>query len=645
MTLRTVTVTDSDATVNVANRDSLEVTFTQTAYPLSVSNVTNCTVTPTTIANTTNLFTATFATDFVGSYSFKITNSAPEVPDGIFTDLQSAAGQQVNQADLQATNWALLRETTDGVSYEEITTTTSLPWNNSGGAPASAVSNTDAANSGSTNNAFAIINNSGNLQFDSSVFYPSFFNINKRTINIIAYSATFTLTAGEYVRTHRLQGTNAMSSAWMFNQTTGTYTQMTDDSSVTHANAVKAPANGTYRVVVFSGVQAFASQNGARTGRSEWDDFIAHDANGNRKRTITISGVVSRSPVELIENSQVQETGDALVHLFELKLPAPRSTTLFMHDGLNFDSGTGKNIYFPTKDGSATNEYIAFPISIEGLQTKSGGGSNKPTLAMANIPVLSRTLTNNTDGTDDETNLEQIFTDEGMNSAEGFLGGSITYRSTLLKYTFDSASAVTGSLPIEYPSYVYTLDRVSREESALIQFELATPADLDNITLPNRRAVGKYCSWEYQGALYKRGGCTVPANVFGAFFDEDDKLITANINATSGAYAIAAWDSNTAYSAGARVRKVFSGAAGGHRIYEAIIATPAGKNPEINSIFWKRLDVCGKRIKSCKMRFHTVVSAISGDPSLANTILTDPTHFNSSKALPFGGFPGSKKFK
>ena len=645
MTIRTVTVTDSDATVNVTNRDSLEVTFTPTAYPLNVSNVTNCTVTPTTIANTTNLFTATFATDFVGSYSFKITNTAPEVPDGVFTDLQSAPGQQVSQADLDASNWALLRETINGVSYEEIGTGTPLPWNSSGGAPSSAVSNTGAANSGSTNNAFAVINNSGNLQIDSSVFYPTFYNINKVTINIIIYSATFTLAAGEYVRTDRLVDSRSASSAWMFNQTDGTYTQMTMDSSVSHANAVKAPSNGTYRVVIFSGVQAFASENGARTGRSIWDDFIAHDANGNRKRAITISGIVSQSPVELIENTQVQEPGDALVHLFELKLPAPRSTTLFMHDGLNFDSGTGKNIYFPAKDGSATNEYIAFPISIEGLETKAGGGSNRPTLAMANIPALSRTLANNTDGTDDETNLEQIFTDEGMSSAESFLGGTVTYRSTLLKYTFDSSSAVTGSLPIEYPSHVYDLDRISREESAVIQFELATPADLDTITLPNRKAVGKYCAWEYQGALYKRGGCTVPANVFGAFFDEDDKLITANINATSGNFSIPTWSSSGAYSVGAKVKKIFSGAAGGWRIYEAIIATPAGKDPETNSVYWKRLDVCGKRIRSCKMRFHTVVSAISGDPSLANTILTEPSHFNSSKSLPFGGFPGSKKFK
>lgn len=639
MSIKTITVTDSDATVNLTNRDSLKVTFAPVIYPLTATNITGCTVTPTTIANTDNQFTATFANDFTGAYSFTLANTGPEVPHGILADIPNT-----NVANAIGPQWGVVRETVNGVNYEKITSTTAMPWDSNGGLPLVTNTGGSYANTGISNTSQVIKNTAGNLQFNSSVFIPSFVNQVKRVINIVAYSATFTLAQGEYVRTTRLGGNDNNSRAWMYNQTTDTYTEMTQSDSVSHANAVKAPANGTYRVVVASGVYAFASQTGTRNGSSAWGDFIAHDANGNKKTTITISGTVSQSPAELIENTQIQETGDALVHLFELKLPEPRSTTLYMHDGLNFDSGTGKNIYFPSKDGTAVNEYIAFPISIDGIETKMGGGSNKPTLAMANVPVLSRTLTNNTDGTDDETNLEQIFIDEGMSSAESFLGGTITYRSTLLKYTFNSSTASAGSLPIEYPSHVYNLDRVSREESAIIQFELATPADLDNITLPNRRAVGKYCAWEYQGALYKRGGCTVPANVFGAFFDEDDKLITADITATSGAYSIQTWASGGSYSAGTKVKKLFSGGAGGWRIYEALIATPAGKDPETNSIYWKRLDVCGKRIRSCKMRFHTVVSAISGDPSLAGTLL-DATYFNSSKSLPFGGFPGSKKFK
>ena len=60
--------------------------------------------------------------------------------------------------------------------------------------------------------------------------------------------------------------------------------------------------------------------------------------------------------------------------------------------------------------------------------------------------------------------------------------------------------------------------------------------------------------------------------------------------------------------------------------------------------YGETIDVCGKRIRSCKMRFHVAASDISGNASLAGTLL-DATYFNSSKSLPFGGFPGSKKFK
>ena len=176
------------------------------------------------------------------------------------------------------------------------------------------------------------------------------------------------------------------------------------------------------------------------------------------------------------------------------------------------------------------------PIMIDGLETKMGGGSNRPTLNMANIPVIGRTLTNDSDGTNDETNIEQVLTDEGLGSAQDFLYSTLVYRSTLLKYT---ASTDTAMLPIEYPSHTYTIDRVSNEMSSVIQFELATPADLDRVTLPNRRVVGKYCSWEYQGALYNRGGCTAPKNSFGMFFDEDDKLITANITGSNAPAVIA----------------------------------------------------------------------------------------------------------
>ena len=49
-----------------------------------------------------------------------------------------------------------------------------------------------------------------------------------------------------------------------------------------------------------------------------------------------------------------------------------------------------------------------------------------------------------------------------------------------------------------------------------------------------------------------------------------------------------------------------------------------------NSRIWKRLDVCGKTINSCKVRFQG---------SRVDSTL------DQSVPLPFGGFPGLLKFK
>ena len=87
MSTKRITVGLEDSSENnLTNRDSLEVTFSSTAYPLTSSNATNCSVSPTSISASTNVFTATFPNDNEGAYSFTLTNSAPNIPDGAFSE-------------------------------------------------------------------------------------------------------------------------------------------------------------------------------------------------------------------------------------------------------------------------------------------------------------------------------------------------------------------------------------------------------------------------------------------------------------------------------------------------------------------------------------------------------------------------------
>jgi len=69
-------------------------------------------------------------------------------------------------------------------------------------------------------------------------------------------------------------------------------------------------------------------------------------------------------------------------------------------------------------------------------------------------------------------------------------------------------------------------------------------------------------------------------------------------------------------------------ATGHTKIFEAIRPS-TNRHPESQRGFWKRLDACGKRVNSCKIRFQT------------NSAGTIDTYL----PLPFGGFIGTKKFK
>ena len=136
---------------------------------------------------------------------------------------------------------------------------------------------------------------------------------------------------------------------------------------------------------------------------------------------------------DIIDTVQLQETDDSLITLFDITLPS--GTLAHFFDGL--DDGT-TNLYFPQKEldsdsSSATynkyplKEYVAIPIQIEGLEFSTSGASNRPTLSMANIPILSRSIANNSDGVDDENDILDILNSEGITSNEDLLNSRALY--------------------------------------------------------------------------------------------------------------------------------------------------------------------------------------------------------------------------
>jgi len=416
---------------------------------------------------------------------------------------------------------------------------------------------------------------------------------------------------------------------------------------------------------------------------------------------------------------QTQEIDSGLVELFEVTLP--NGTTLYFHPGIDSDltdvqfrdktepanpviagtfivgtiysiinagtnadptnytligaaNNTAGTTFTATGVGSGTGQatqvnhtirdYIPMPMVIDGLEIQADGASSRPAFTIANIGSLFQTELGNFKNDD-------------------LIGQRIKRRQTLRKYLVGGAQ--DASPPIEFSTQEYIIDRVADENSISITYEVATPFDLENIQIPRRIVVGKYCSWKYQGhASGKGGGCTWntdgAVNYDGdgtvrahkAYFDFDDKpLVLAETFAdyvASTAYTTvsyvthagkfwvctvagtgntpsitssfwkevrkwAEWSSGSSYALGTLVRY------NGVTIWKATAGTvPAGQIPTGTSPYWVREEICGKTLQSCKARYGFKPSVLTS----ANQKPEGST--NLAARLPFGSFPGTMKY-
>lgn len=359
---------------------------------------------------------------------------------------------------------------------------------------------------------------------------------------------------------------------------------------------------------------------------------------------------------------QSLEVESGLVELFELDLGD--AGTLFFYPGL--DSDLDEVRFYPLNEPSKNNvsqanEYMPLPISIEGIESRSEGASNKPTLTIANVGAMFRTLLEDEDFSFDDV-----------------VGYKIIRRRTLQKYLVGGSAAAT---PFEFPVASFIVDRVASENNLAVSYELAPPFDVNGIKLPGRVVVGKYCSWQYQGAT--TGG------IGGCFFDKDSKALYGTteydaffdiknrplVSRTTLLTASTTYSGTTTYGPDSYVSyngkywraqgesvvgstpsetnvnwievfgwTTYSGtttyAAGSYvkhssHIWKSAVSSNLNNTPVLGSKYWSRQDICSKTLEGCKCRFQ-FVPATSGLPSA--TKATD-------RVLPFGAFPGSVKFK
>jgi phage-related protein len=308
------------------------------------------------------------------------------------------------------------------------------------------------------------------------------------------------------------------------------------------------------------------------------------------------------------------------------------------------------------------------PMLIDGLELQADGAPNRPSFIVANIGTLFSGVL-------------------GGFKNDDLVGQRVSRRQTLKKYLVGESG--DASPPIEFRTQEYIIDRIAAEDSISVTFEVATPFDLENIKLPRRVVVGKYCSWKYQGwdnelgggCTWKKDGAVYYEGTDGTYahnvyFNADDSPLvpaesfnnyaagtayttvdyvtessrfwvcsiasTGNTPSSTTGYwkEVFKWSehaNSTAYAINDRVRY---GAAGEKTIWKCTIAHTSSASiiPENGSAYWVREDICGKTIQSCKCRYGfkpVGLTSANQKPEGAK---------NLAARLPIATFPGTMKY-
>jgi lambda family phage minor tail protein L len=399
---------------------------------------------------------------------------------------------------------------------------------------------------------------------------------------------------------------------------------------------------------------------------------------------------------EIIDTVQLDSPG-GFVDLFEIPI---EEGPLYFHAGL---VGGASSVYFPSIDGTQINQYVAIPIELTGLEYAADGAQNRPTLTVANIIKGASP----TSAGLDTTLQKEVFIKDYLTN-EYFIGKKLTRRRTFVEYLVAEDAVPLNVPPSELPKATYVVDRIASENSVVVTFELASPLDVEGIKVPNRTVVGKYCSWRYQGRYQtpSRGGCAmrtksvidVASDVSGealahfTFFDAFDRpcVLESTLAAAaieefaggtyskddivtySGNYYRSNTDTNNAtpaplsalwqilvsytdynpaatysYTALPHYNVVRHTLNGLSMLWFPKRPVPLAEAPPTvqltNSLYWKRIDVCGKTVNSCKVRFQYI--PIDHTSTGAGVLSIPSASTDTTEKLPFGGFPGTAKFR
>jgi len=280
------------------------------------------------------------------------------------------------------------------------------------------------------------------------------------------------------------------------------------------------------------------------------------------------------------------------------------------------------------------NKYYATAIEVEGFEANMLGRLPRPRVLVANSDNII-------------SNILRDFSD--------FRNGKFLRIRLFLKHlddvNFEDNDNPFGTAdPNAYISKErYVISQKLIENKNAIQFELITPFDLESLQTATRSIYGRYCSWQYRGA-----GCNYQGDLICQENDKDFDIGPSEHIKNSGGFFVNGdsflqaiskfkWKENISYKRGQIVfieNIDLNGIKDPPRTWYLCINDHISlnyNNPNKTVKFWQK-DGCSKTISACKKRFSA--ESYNGNGYVA---------YNDSaivgSILPFGGFPGTDKFK
>lgn len=264
-------------------------------------------------------------------------------------------------------------------------------------------------------------------------------------------------------------------------------------------------------------------------------------------------------------------------------------------------------------------EYISLPIEGSNFNTSSNGELPRPRLKIANTNlVISKYLkvTNNLIG----VKVIRKRTFAKFLDDVNFEGGENPFYDLVSENSMASSESYL-------PEQVFYVNRRVSEDRNMVELELSSVLELENVFLPNRNVYSRYCTWIYRGHGCRYSG-EPKTTIDSANFTEPNGFpITIRRSSAKGL-----WDKDTVYNKGDYVFTEISNMPL-RKDGEIDLNAPAEKLKTFfvcvadgvvgNSNFppisekWQR-DECSKKLSDCKLRFNT--------------------------NLRFGGFPGTNAY-